>query len=95
MDVDPEQSEAEIVQELERTQKDPGEFFESVPVVVFADKGKRARLRRDREDDATDEQGIGEDRRADKPMPIWLWLIPAAILLMCLGGGVTALAFIC
>src|SRR5207248_1112853 len=46
MDVDPEQSEAEIVQEVERTQKDPGEFFESVPVVVFADKGKKPRRAR-------------------------------------------------
>ena len=41
-DVDPDQTAAEVVLELERTVKDPGEFFESVPVVVFADKGRRS-----------------------------------------------------
>lgn len=91
MDVDPEQSEAEIVQEVERTQKDPGEFFESVPVVVFADKGKRSKRRREREEEDSGEESNDEDRRVEKPLPTWLWLVPAAIVLMCVGAGVTAL----
>ena len=89
MDVDPEQSEAEIVQELERTQKEPGEFFESVPVVVFAGKGKKTR-RRERDEEDSDEESREDLRRKDKPLPMWLWIVPAAILLMCLGGGITA-----
>lgn len=41
MDVDPDQSEAEVVLELERTHKGEDAFFESIPVVVFADKRKK------------------------------------------------------
>jgi serine/threonine protein kinase len=91
MDVDPEQTEAEVVQELERTQKDPGEFFESVPVVVFAGKGKRAKRQRERDDEESEDESRDDDRRSDRPLPAWLWVVPAAILLMCLGGGFTAL----
>jgi eukaryotic-like serine/threonine-protein kinase len=87
MDVDPEQTEAEIVMELERTQKDPGEFFESVPVVVFADKGKKTT--RQREGIETTEPPGGEEDA--KPLPMWLWLIPIAIGLMVLAGGAMAL----
>jgi serine/threonine protein kinase len=87
MDVDPEQSEAEIVQELERTQKDPGEFFESVPVVVFADKTKQRG--RKREEKEPSEESSSES--SSKAIPIWLWLIPAAIGVMVLAGGAMAM----
>ncbi len=87
MDVDPEQSEAEIVQELERTQKDPGEFFESVPVVVFADKAKQ-RGRKREEKEQTEESS---SESSSKAIPIWLWLIPAAIGVMVLAGGAMAM----
>jgi serine/threonine protein kinase len=87
MDVDPDQTEAEVVLELERQVKDPGAFFETVPVVVFADKGRKSSGRWEKTE--TDE--MSEDRPR-KSFPIWLVLIPAALLLMCLGAAVTALA---
>lgn len=86
MDVDPEQTEAEIVLELERTVKDPGAFFETVPVVVFAEKGKKSTRRSEERADEKSEEGI-----ESKPFPLWLIFIPAALILMCLGAGVTGL----
>lgn len=41
MDVDPEQTEAEVVLELERTQGADTDFLASIPVVVFGDKAKK------------------------------------------------------
>jgi serine/threonine protein kinase len=86
MDVDPDQTEAEVVQELERQVKDPGAFFETVPVVVFADKGRKSSGRWQAAED--------EDTSVDRPrqkFPIWLILIPAAIMLTCVGGAATTL----
>lgn len=91
MDVDPEQSEAEVVLELERTQKDPGEFFESVPVVVFAGKGTRTKRRRDRNEEESDDDWSNDDRGEQKSVPLWLWLVPVALVLMVLAGGTMAL----
>jgi eukaryotic-like serine/threonine-protein kinase len=94
MDVDPDQTEAEVVQELERTVKDPGEFFESVPVVVFADKAKRsgrlptADVRRPREAESDSES---VERPAKRSLPRWLILIPIGLAVMCLGAGLMAL----
>jgi eukaryotic-like serine/threonine-protein kinase len=87
LDVDPEQTEAEVVLELERTQKDPGAFFETVPVVVFADKGRKSgRLA------VPDTQSESEvEVEVRKPVPLWLILIPAGVVLMCLGAAVTGL----
>ena len=84
MDVDPEQTEAEIVLELERAVKDPGAFFETVPVVVFADKGKKSAGRT-----GESEGDEPEEQNEPKPFPLWLIFIPAALILMCLGAGVT------
>jgi eukaryotic-like serine/threonine-protein kinase len=78
MDVDPDQTEAEVVLELEKTQKDPGAFFETVPVVVFADKGRKSeRLRK--KDELLDEL---EAEQSSKPFPIWLILIPAGLVVL-------------
>ena len=84
MDVDPEQTEAEVVLELERTQKDPSAFFETIPVVVFADKGKRGEAR---EADETDPSSEGER----KPIPLWMILVPGISIILCLAGGIVAL----
>ena len=87
MDVDPDQTEAEVVLELERSQKDPGAFFESVPVVVFADKGRKsARLKTP--DDNSDS---ASELLPTKPFPLWAILIPAGLGVMCLGALVTGL----
>ena len=97
MDVDPEQSAAEAVLELERSYTDAGSFFESVPVVVFADKSKRsARLPtpavkekvKEKEDREAEEE---PEKKPRAPIPLWLILIPAGILVMCLGAGVMGL----
>jgi eukaryotic-like serine/threonine-protein kinase len=87
-DVDPDQTEAEVVLELERTQKDPGAFFESVPVVVFADKARRSgRLPAAVRDDDEDTPR----RKAMSGFPSWLILIPAGLAVMCLGAGLMGL----
>src|SRR5262249_36202229 len=82
-DVDPDQAEAEAVLAAERCQKDPGKFFESVPVVVFAEKGRKSgRLAvTDNESDS-----IVEEKKA---FPLWIVLIPAALAVMCLGAALT------
>jgi serine/threonine protein kinase len=92
MDVDPEQTEAEVVLELERTVKDPGAFFETVPVAVFADRGKKPKDRA-KEQEATDEESDEEavEIRPRRSIRLWLLLIPAAIFLICFGGGLTTL----
>lgn len=90
-DVDPDLTEAEVVLELERTQKDPGAFFESVPVVVFADKARRSgRLPTAGRDDHN-----GNDDTGPKPrsrVPLWPILVPAGLAVMCLGAGLMGLA---
>lgn len=83
MDVDPDQTEAQAVLELERTQKDAGSFFETIPVVVFADQSKR--------DSDTDEESADLNAPAKKAFPLWLLLIPAGLLVMCLGAALTGL----
>jgi outer membrane translocation and assembly module TamA len=87
MDVDPEQTEAEIVLELERTVKDPGAFFETVPVVVFADKGKKSASR----NEENEEEDRSKEEKEPKPFPLWLIFIPAALILMCIGAGATGI----
>jgi hypothetical protein len=84
MDVDPEQTEAEIVLELERTVKDPA-FFETVPVVVRRQKRKASSRTEENEAESSEEEG------AAKPFPLWLILVPAALILMCLGAAATGL----
>ena len=84
-DVDPDQTEAEVVLELERTQKDPGAFFESVPVVVFADKARRSgRLPAVRDEPDEDD---APRRKAKGGVPLWLVLVPAGLAVMCLGAA--------
>ena len=61
MDVDPDQTVAEVVLELERSHKDAGSFFESVPVVVFADKGRKS-ARMPARRDAIDESVVQEQK---------------------------------
>jgi serine/threonine protein kinase len=85
MDVDPEQTEAEVVMELERAVKDPGAFFETIPVAVFADKRKRSTSR------TNDDQDDADDVPPRRSFPLWLLLIPAALLLVCLGAGAMGL----
>jgi serine/threonine protein kinase len=90
MDVDPDQTAAEAVMELERSYTDPGSFFESVPVVVFADKTKKsAKLSKPvvEEEVEVDER----ERKPKKSFPFWLLLIPAGMAVMCLGAGVMGL----
>jgi eukaryotic-like serine/threonine-protein kinase len=87
LDVDPDQSEAEVVLELERSQKDPGAFFESVPVVVFADKGRKSG-RHAVADSGSDSGSLVREKKA---FPIWAILIPAGIGVMCLAAALTGL----
>ncbi|HJZ90035.1 MAG TPA: hypothetical protein VKE40_04135, partial [Gemmataceae bacterium] len=82
LDVDPDQTEAEVVLEIERAQKDPGAFFETVPVVVFADKARKSGRLEVPEPES-------ESREVKRPFPLWLVLIPAGLLLMCLGATIT------
>jgi eukaryotic-like serine/threonine-protein kinase len=92
MDVDPDQSEAEAVLELERSVKDPGAFFEEVPVVVFADKGRRsARLPKSKaEVVALDDESVEEEDesspRLKRRVPLWAILVPAAVAVTCIGA---------
>jgi len=83
LDRDPDQSEAEVVLELERSQKDPGKFFESVPVVVFAEKGRKSgRL-------PVADSGSESVEEEKKLLPLWVIVIPAALAVMCLGAALT------
>jgi hypothetical protein len=90
MDVDPDQSPAEAVLELERSVQDPGAFFESVPVVVFADKGRRsARLPASPAEVVPDDDSETDDESEPKPkpgVPLWAILVPAALGVMCVGA---------
>jgi serine/threonine protein kinase len=80
-DREPDQTEAEVVQELERSLTDPGAFFETIPVAVFADQRRKDR-RSGREEDESDVEEA-------KPMPLWAILIPAGIMVMCLAAACT------
>jgi len=84
MDVDPEQTEAEVVLELERTQKDPGAFFETIPVVVFAEKGKKA-------DPGIEDESKPSSEGGRKPIPLWMILVPGLSVIFCLVGGIAGL----
>jgi serine/threonine protein kinase len=85
LDVDPDQTEAEVVLELEKTQKDPGAFFETVPLAVFADQGKRSSKQLPRVEDEAE-----SDEEPRKPaLPMWLLAIPAGLVLMCLAASCT------
>ena len=91
MDVDPDQSPAEAVLELERSVKDPGAFFDSVPVVVFADKGRRSgRLPTSKAEVVADDESVSEeDESAPRPkarLPLWVILVPAAVGVMAIGA---------
>ena len=64
-------------------------FFESVPVVVFADKARRSgRLPTADREDEVDEP----DKKAKSGIPRWLLLIPIGLAVMCLGAGLMGLA---
>jgi eukaryotic-like serine/threonine-protein kinase len=88
-DVDPDLTAAEVVLELERTVKDPGEFFESVPVVVFADKGRRSG-RLPTAVPVEDDTDNGPHKK--RGVPIWVVLVPIGLAVMCLGAGLMGLA---
>jgi hypothetical protein len=77
------QTEAEVVQELERSLTDPNSFFETVPAAVFPDRGRK-RQRREPEE--------GSDPGVRQGIPPWLILLPAGLVVMCLAGLGTALA---
>jgi eukaryotic-like serine/threonine-protein kinase len=91
MDVDPEQTAAEAVLELERSYTDPGSFFESVPVVVFADKSKKSSRLRTPAPEEKDDTSSHEPKKPKTPIPLWVILIPAGIAVMCLGAGLMGL----
>ncbi|MBO0700605.1 MAG: serine/threonine protein kinase, partial [Zavarzinella sp.] len=82
-DRDPDQTEAEVVQELERSFTDPGAFFETIPAAVFTEPTRKGR-RPPRDEDES-------DVRETKPVPIWLILIPAGVMVMCLAAACTGL----
>jgi len=89
-DVDPDQTAAEAVLELERSVKDPGAFFESVPVVVFADKGRRSgRLPTAAAGEVDDDSGSGHKTKPG--VPLWVILVPAGLAVMCVGAGLMVL----
>ncbi len=81
MDVDPEQTEAELVLALERTQKDPGAFFETIPVVVFAEKRKKDEAINEEEANPTEEQ-------EGASIPLWMILVPGLLVIGCLASGI-------
>ena len=103
MDVDPAQSAVEVVREVERAHQTDQAFFESIPVVVFADKGKKAA-----ETTALPLEKSGPERKKSPPrprreepprprlprpgpkVPMWLLLAGAAVGLVGLGGFLTA-----
>lgn len=82
-DRDPDQTEAEVVQELERSFTDPGAFFETIPAAVFTEPRRKGRRPARDEDES--------DVRETKPVPIWLILIPAGVMVMCLAAACTGL----
>ena len=90
MDVDPDLTPAEAVLELERSVKDPGAFFDSVSVVVFADKGRKSgRLPTSpaevvEVDEAGDESEPKPERKL--PVPFWAILIVAGVAVAGLGA---------
>jgi serine/threonine protein kinase len=94
MDVDPEQTPAEAVMELERSVKDPGAFFEDVSVVVFADKGRKSgRLPTSSagviESDET-EDGPEAGPRSKLPVPLWGIVLIAGVAVAGLGACLMA-----
>jgi serine/threonine protein kinase len=82
-DADPDQTEAEVVLELERSFTDPASFFETVPVAVFTEHGRKRRRSGDASDDT--------ETRPSRPIPLWMILVPAGLVLMCLAAAGTGL----
>ena len=41
LDTDPHQTEAQVLEEIEQAQPDPGSFFESIPVGIFTDRNRK------------------------------------------------------
>ena len=80
LDVDPDQTEAEAVSELERTQGPTESFFESIPVAVFRDRAKRYSAD---SGSATPPAGTRTRRR----LPFWPLFAVAAIAVMVIGAG--------
>jgi serine/threonine protein kinase len=81
-DIDPDQTDVEVVREVERSQSDPGSFFETVPVAVFTDRARKGR------------QSDSSDVRIERPrpqLPLWMILVPIGVLVMCLAAAVTGL----
>jgi hypothetical protein len=89
-DTDPDQTEAELVRELERSLADPRAFFETIPVAVFADRPRRPR-RTDRNEPDSDAEWPRRDARQPKPIPLWLILVPAGLMVMCFAAAATGL----
>ncbi len=113
MDVDPDQSAIEVVREIEKAHQSDQGFFESIPVVVFAERGKRAPDPKPpppekkkkpataerkkapppppKEETGEEQEGAGSRPARPRPLiPVWALLIAAAILLVGLGGCLTA-----
>src|SRR5262245_3896067 len=87
---DPDQTESEVVKELERSFSDPGAFFETVPVAVFTDRTRRRRRTvRDESDPGVERPE--SDEYQPRPVPLWLILVPAGITVMCLAAAATGL----
>jgi serine/threonine protein kinase len=89
-DTDPDQTDAEVVRELERSFTDPGAFFETVPVAVFTDRTRRHRRPARDESDSDAERPEREDYQP-KPVPLWLILVPAGLTVMCFAAAATGL----
>ncbi|WP_157369214.1 serine/threonine-protein kinase [Zavarzinella formosa] len=94
MDTDPHQSEAQLVQELEKAQPDPGEFFNSITAAVFGDMAKKY----SQPDPSSETLAVkpppipgpakppplpGEvAERVEKLFPIWLIILAPVVLCM-------------
>jgi serine/threonine protein kinase len=97
MDVDPEQTEAEVVLALERSQgADAVGFLESIPVVVFADKAKKYSAAVDSKEQptlSTSEPAVaGEQASAEgRGLPAWLIVLFFMIPIFFFLCGVVAL----
>ncbi len=75
------QSESDVVLEIERAHKDD-QFFESIPVVVFADKRRRSN------EEPSSDASVDVTERG---FPLWMILVPAGILVMAVAAALTGL----
>jgi hypothetical protein len=99
MDVDPEQTEAEVVLELERVQgAEDANFLESIPVVVFANKAKKYSSATDGSSEkpkavVSEEEPENQEKRGlPAIMIVLLFMIPTFIVL-CLIAGIVLYFF--